>query len=216
MWMTSGRPSATSEAPACRGPRLLEVISGERMEDYVLLGRHCVLLALLVVSLYTDLAQGKLYNAVTLPALCLGLVLNYALGGLVEGGVFGHNLASGLLGLVAVGLLFLWPYLKGGIAAGDVKLACAVAAIGGFSRYTFCAIAYSAVLGALMALLVLIRHGRLWAGMKGSVRLAFGGKRADAAPPQPASEGGARLTVPYGAAIAIGSTLAWFVVELPH
>jgi len=202
MWMTSGRPSATSEAPACRGPRLLEVISGERMEDYVLLGRHCVLLALLVVSLYTDLAQGKLYNAVTLPALCLGLVLNYALGGLVEGGVFGHNLASGLL--------------KGGIAAGDVKLACAVAAIGGFSRYTFCAIAYSAVLGALMALLVLIRHGRLWAGMKGSVRLAFGGKRADAAPPQPASEGAARLTVPYGAAIAIGSTLAWFVVELPH
>ena len=186
------------------------------MGGYVLLARHCVLLALVVVSIYTDLARGKIYNAVTLPALVLGLLLNYVLGGFVEGGLFGRNLASALLGSAFVGVLFLWPYLKKGIAAGDVKLACAVGAIGGFGRYTFCAIAYSAILGALVAVLVLVWHGKLREGMKGAVRYALSSKQLKAPQVESGKDAPERLTVPYGAAIAIGSTLAWFVVELPH
>ena len=62
-----------------------------------------VLFALLVVSAYTDLAQGKLFNKVTLTALVLGLVLNYWIGGFwparsARGLITNASLISSLVG----------------------------------------------------------------------------------------------------------------------
>jgi len=185
------------------------------MVKYMLLARHCLLLTLLVISLYTDLARGRLYNFISLPALFVGLLLNYVLGGLWEGGASGANLGGSLLAVAVAGGIFLWPYLKGGIGAGDVKLICAVGAVGGFyNLYLLFALVYSAIIGALMAVLVLIWRRKLWEGLKGSVRFVFSLKRVDKGQDSSKEEAPGRITVPYGSAIAIGSTIAWFVVEL--
>jgi prepilin peptidase CpaA len=139
---------------------------------------------------------------------------NYVLGGLVEGGLTGTNLVSSAVALALVGVLFGWPYLRGGIAAGDVKLVLAVAAIGGMHRYfTAYALLYSALVGALMALLVFIWRGELWEGLKKGLRFTFSVGRVGQGEDE--EEAPAPITVPYGCAIAIGSIIAWFLVELP-
>lgn len=187
------------------------------MQDYILLGKHCLLLGVLVVCLYTDLARGKLYDYAVLPALVLGLLLNYVVGGFWDGGLQGTNLGGALLGAGLAGGIFLWPYLRGGLGGGDVKLMAAVGALGGFHRlYIVLALVYTALIGAAMAVLLLIWHRKLWEGVKGSFRFIFSLKRVDRDKDEEESdeERAATLTVPYGTAICLGSTLAWFVTEL--
>ncbi len=67
-----------------------------------MLARHCLLFAVLIVCVYTDLAYGKLHNWCTLPAIFAGLLINYVFGGLRDGGWLGTNLAGSAL---AVGIV---------------------------------------------------------------------------------------------------------------
>jgi len=185
------------------------------MEYYILLGKHCVLLGLLVGCLYTDLARGKIYDYAVLPALFAGLLLNFVLGGLWDGGLQGVNLSSALLGTVLAGGIFLWPYARGGIGGGDVKLMAAVGALGGFHElYIILALIYTAVLGAAMAVVLLIWRGRFREGLTRSLRFIFSLKRVDENDGESEGEQPEKLTIPYGTAICLGSTLAWFVTEL--
>ena len=46
------------------------------MAEALVFSRHAALLAMLVACVYTDLAKGKILNAVTLPALLIGLAAN--------------------------------------------------------------------------------------------------------------------------------------------
>ncbi len=179
--------------------------------DWLLLCRHCLLFTVVIVAVYTDIARCKIYNWCTLPAIFLGLLFGLAIGGLWGGGWRGGNLGSSALAIVMVAVVFAWPYLKGGIAAGDLKLMLAVAAVGGTHKgFIFHALLYTALVGALMALLVVIWRGRLRAGLGGALRFAFSLKRR--APEQAQAE---KITVPYGVAISIGSILAWYMVEFP-
>jgi len=179
-----------------------------------MIARHCLLFAVLIVCVYTDLARGKIYNWCTLPAILAGLLVNYVLGGLLDGGWAGANLGSSALGLAIGGVILGWPYLRGSIAAGDVKLMLAVGAIGGMHRFFLLyAFLYSALIGALMALLALLWHGKLWEGVKGAVRFTFSTGRVDGA----SGEGGppgSGVTVPYGFAISVGSVIAWYLTTL--
>ncbi|MFW6456686.1 MAG: A24 family peptidase [Planctomycetota bacterium] len=177
--------------------------------------RHCLLFVLLTVTVYTDMAEGKIYNWCTIPALAVGLGTNYVLGGLLEGGVTGTNLLSSLIALGIVAVLFGWPYIRGGIAAGDVKFMLAVAAIGGLHNfYTAYALLYSALIGALMALLVFIWRGELRSGLGKAIRFTFSTGRIEEMGDDE-EEKDAPITIPYGCAIAIGSIIAWYIVELP-
>ncbi len=186
--------------------------------------RHCLLFALLIVCVYTDLARGKIYNWCTLGAMFAGLLVNYVLGGLLDGGWLGVNLGNSALGLMVAAVVFAWPYLRGGIAGGDVKLMLAVGAIGGLHNFfVVYALLYSALIGALMAVVVLIWRGRLREGLKGAVRFtlstgrASGGEPARHRDPQQADREASPsgVTVPYGFAISIGSVVAWYVTMLP-
>ncbi len=178
------------------------------------IARHCLLLVLLVICAYTDIAHGKIYNVVTFPAILGGLFIAYVAGGVYEGGISGVSLASSMAAIGVVVVLFAWPYLRGGIAAGDVKLMLAVAAVGTLNSYfTVYALLYSTLIGAFMAVMLFIWKGRLREGLKAAVRFAVSAGRVGA-------EDAARarrttgLTIPYGSAIAVGTTIAWFVIEL--
>jgi len=180
-----------------------------------LLLKYCPLFVVLIAAVYTDIAHGKIYNWCTLPAIALGLLVNLALGGLWQGEYQGANLGSSLLACGLVLVIFGWPYLRGAIAAGDVKLMLAVGALGGFHRmFIVRALVFTAIIGAVMALVAVIARGRLAEGLKGALRFTFSLKRL---PETDGSEEGAsgRIAVRYGVAISIGSIIAWFLSVFP-
>src|SRR4051794_31236808 len=84
-------------------------------------GCESVLWVLLVVASITDLAWGKIFNAVTFPFFFAGLAYR-----LYEGGPLAE--VPALLGVVAALALFLPLYRLGTLAAGDVKLLMVVGA----------------------------------------------------------------------------------------
>ena len=170
------------------------------MPDAMELTRQLCLLALAVICVYTDLARRKIYNAVTVAGLALGLVLAY----LLDASTPGYPNISGAVVamLLGGGLLFL-AYLAGGLGAGDVKLMAAVGALCGRWGFVLLAMMYTALVGAAIAAGILIWKGQLLRGLKDSARAMFtfrGRKR---------QEGEKVLTVPYGLAIGVGTIWAW-------
>ena len=90
-----------------------------------------VLACITAISAATDLYCGKIFNMITLPGLCVGVVLAFLHGG-----------AAGVLDvLCAVGftVVFLIPFYRaGGLGAGDIKLLAAVSAFMPAGAYLRC------------------------------------------------------------------------------
>lgn len=174
------------------------------MADALDVARHGVLLAMLVVCVYTDLAKGKIYNAVTLPAIFFGLAVNYALGGAMpEKRLFLESLmAMGIGG----GALFV-VYLFGGFGAGDVKLMAAVGALSASRTLVVWSLIYTAIVGAALAVGLLVWKGRLLEGLRRSFRLLVRFRRH--ARGEEAKED---IFLPYGFAISVGTLWAWLAL----
>lgn len=123
-------------------------------ETLVLTNWHVKLVCLvLIVAAYIDGKELRVPNWITFPMVLTGLVYSLCVGG------FG-GLGAGLLGM-AVGLLCLLPlYAVGGMGAGDVKLMAGVGAWLGW-KTTFFAFAVSAIVGAVMAVVMVAFSGRM-------------------------------------------------------
>jgi len=164
-----------------------------------------VLFLVLVVCLYTDLKERKIYNKVVFPAAGAGLVIHLTCDGFT-------GLQFSIKGLCLGFLLFFLPYLLGGLGAGDVKLLGAVGALKG-PLFVFYAALGTALVGGLIAVGVLVWKRRLLETLKRlaiAFFLVFVGKRRTAQ--------GAFLLLdrspyssylPYGAAIFLGTLLAY-------
>ena len=181
------------------------------MVEVLELIRHGVLLAMLVICVYTDLAKGKLYNGITLTGLGLGLALAFMLEGAASSRLYlkGEFVDSLLAAALGGGTLFA-IYLFGGFGAGDVKLMAAAGALCASWRMTLFALLYAAVIGAAMAVAILIWKGRLLEGLRRSARLLFTFRRAARS-----IEAQEDLFLPYGFAISAGTLWAW-LQWLPH
>jgi len=108
---------------------------------------------MLVLAAYSDTRYHRIPNGVTLGGAVAGLVLQSYFGG------FGA-LGSGLLGLAVGFALFLPFYIRGAMGAGDVKLMAAAGAFLGPSA-TLWAAAFTMIVGGVMAVAILLRHGGL-------------------------------------------------------
>jgi Flp pilus assembly protein protease CpaA len=183
----------------------------------IILARHICLLALAVTCAYTDLARGKLYNLVTLGGLAIGLALAYFLDAAAPHTDFHYPLTTYLVraalgAALGGGVLFLL-YLAGGFDAGDVKMMAAVGALGtptvtrsapaATFDFILWALFYTALVGAVIGVGLLIWRGRLRQGLKDSVRamVSFRKVRREEVSPD--------ATMPYGLAIGIGVIWAW-------
>jgi len=158
-----------------------------------------LLLALALACAATDLWKGRIYNAVTYPAIVAGVVLQIALHG-----------ASGVwlaLGGFAVGFFpaFLL-FALGGMGGGDVKLLGAIGTIAGAVPATETLI-LAFFFGGFFALAKLAWHGRLFRSF-GRVGRSLAGLVVPGLgriPLEP--DGEPRLTVRFGIAICL-ATLA--------
>ena len=111
-----------------------------------------VFFGFLIISAFTDIVYRKVFNAVTFPAVILGLGLNCIYRGM-------PGLKESLLGCGAGFLLLFLFYIVGGMGAGDVKFLMAVGSLKGFS-FLLMGSLYGAVIGGVTALFFLIAQRR--------------------------------------------------------
>jgi prepilin peptidase CpaA len=145
------------------------------------------LLALLVPAVWIDQKHHRIPNWLTGSVLAVGICVQtvvYGLSGL------GDALGGMLLGFV----ILLLPYLKGGMAAGDVKLMAAVGACLGPSQALLAACLSLVVGGGIAMLLVSYRYYRESTTTVDSLLTS---------------------RFPYASAIAIGTSAALIIKESP-
>lgn len=149
-----------------------------------------------------DLRERRIPNVLTYPAALAGLglaVLDGKWGASVAG------LGAGFLALLALALL-----VPGALGMGDVKLAGAIGAVGGFP-FVLDALLDGMIIGGGLALASAMLRGRFWATVRRSlvlardiVRGAALGTRVSLSEPEEPS-----ATLPYGVALAAGAVVAW-------
>jgi prepilin peptidase CpaA len=156
---------------------------------------HIIIIGISGMAIATDLISGKIYNWMTLPAACLGIVYGtYTLG------------MSGFLDSVAgLGLgfaLFGWMYILGWMGGGDVKLLMALGALGGW-KYTAEVAFLGIVLGGALAFVLLVVHRRIlnFAKKVYYFALSFFIKELDLYFPQLDRN----LTMPFGTTIGLAA-----------
>ena len=110
---------------------------------------------LLIVAAVTDGLRGKIYNALTYPAVALGLIEHTLLGGLGGAGQFG--LAGSAVGLAVGFLPMLAAWMAGGVGDGDAKLMAGVGALAGW-RFALATMLYGLMAALVLAIIVMIRH----------------------------------------------------------
>ncbi|MBR0575264.1 prepilin peptidase [Proteiniclasticum sp. BAD-10] len=112
------------------------------------------LVILLVVCVYFDLKYRKIPNKITIPILLFGVIYWTVVNKL-------DGLTFGLVGVLVGFLVFLAPYIAGGMGAGDVKLMMAVGALLGW-KLTILSALFAAIAGGLIALgyIILTKSGK--------------------------------------------------------
>ena len=163
------------------------------------------MLVLVVVAGFTDLAYGKVYDWCSLPALAAGLLFGFWTGGLNDPEKF--SLLQSVYGMLLAGGIFGVFFALGAFSAGDLKLAAAMGALNGW-YFALMAIGYTSFVGGVMALGVLIWKGQLGRGLADAAKIVLRPWRSKKTV---GAESPARLTVPYGFAISVGTMWAWFL-----
>ncbi len=159
----------------------------------------CLLIALIVICVITDLRERKIYNKVLLPFLLAGLVLNSVTGGF-------SGLTFALAGTAVGFSILLIPYLLGGMGAGDVKLLAVVGGLKG-AAFVLTAAVYMALAGGIMAVIILVfRKGAI--NRLKQIGMFLGGLRSGMKVPLGLDKDVLNTTYPYGVAIAIGALAA--------
>lgn len=121
--------------------------------------------AVMAGALYSDLKRGTIPNSLTYPAIALGLVLGYVVGG-TEG------LLSSVQGCALGFVILFLGFMFGGIGGGDVKLAAALGALTGFAT-TALGLMYMGLLAGALALGIITWKGKLLSSLKNMWRYIF-------------------------------------------
>lgn len=173
--------------------------------EAVRLGGHGEFYLPMLFSLWmagTDLACRRIPNYLTLGTALAGL-------GFQLGWRGWPGLLDGMGGAVLGFLLLLWPYLKGGMGAGDVKALAALGAWLGL-EHTGALFIYMGLSGGLIIIAVLAWQERLWEQVKYGITQLANWVLCQSRPDLPARGESRRGEIPYGAALALGmAVLCW-------
>lgn len=165
---------------------------------------------LLGVAAGCDIRYRRIPNALVLMTFMLGAAFTVVMVG-------PRGLASRFLGGAATGLIVWLPFWALGLmGAGDVKIFAAAAAWLGPAT-ALGATLLSALAGGVLGIawLVVARRGRVAASAAPAREPdAIGHATGDGPPTRESTP--ARVTVPYGAAMAVGLTVAAWIPRLVH
>ncbi|MGH7500910.1 MAG: A24 family peptidase [Longimicrobiales bacterium] len=158
--------------------------------------------AVMVAALGWDVATRRIPNALVLVGLLCALALRSAVG---PGALW-----SGMLGGTMAFAITLPLFALRAMGGGDVKLFAAVGAFLGPAAFLSAFVA-SALVGGVLGIGYAVRRGVLLPVMLGSKDLLVNAATLGRAGERPKLGKAGALTVPYGAAIAIGSLAVWFL-----
>ncbi len=162
--------------------------------------KSCVLLCLLLISLYEDLKMRRIPNTVTISGMISGIIIN-----LTGQGFLG--LLFSLKGIFIAFLLLSIPFMIGGLGGGDVKLVMAVGAIMG-TDFVLKSIVYVVAVGALIATIIILARREIYRFKKIKEYLFSTFLLKDLVP---INSDGEALFFPYGIAIATGVAIQYLV-----
>ena len=159
-----------------------------------------VSLTLAMASTVTDLRTRRIPNALSGSAFLLALSLHLPAGGMPEA-------IKSLAAAVLCGLVFLLFYLAGGMGAGDVKLIAAQGALLGLANVVPL-LAFTAIAGGIMALVVAFRRGQVRQTLANTTLLLDHHVHRGLSPhPELNVQNPRSLRLPYALAIAAGTAL---------
>jgi prepilin peptidase CpaA len=163
--------------------------------------------AIALVGAATDIKSRRIPNWITGPAILLGLLLHASLDGW-------HGLLNSFAAGLICGIIFLVFYLAGGMGAGDVKLITAVGCIVGLSNIAYLLVLTSLAGGAMGIAFALMR-GRLKEIVM-NVRTIASHHKDEGLTPHPELNvlNANSLRLPYGVAIAAGSTITFYLLGM--
>jgi prepilin peptidase CpaA len=160
--------------------------------------------AVMLSAMFMDVRTHRIPNKLTVVGFVLGLLVAASAGlGAFLSGLAGAGVA------LALGLIL---FAMGGMGGGDAKLFAVVGAFMGLKGF-FLALLASAVVGGLLALILAARRGVLLAVLYGTkdllVHVFTLGRRGE----RMTLDSPGAVSIPYGAAIAVGSIAAWFTIH---
>jgi len=157
----------------------------------------------------TDIKSRLIPNYLTGPAFLIGLLLHVSLDGW-------HGLWTSFAAGLICGVVFLVLYLAGGMGAGDVKLIAAVGCIAGLPDIVYLLVLTS-LAGGVMGVVFAMVRGRLKQTLLNVASLASHHKEEGLKPhPELNVLNSDTLRLPYGVAIAAGSTLTLYLLGMPR
>ena len=155
----------------------------------------------------TDIKSRRIPNYLTGPAILLGLILHVSLDGF-------HGLWTSLAAGLICGAIFLALYLAGGMGAGDVKLITAVGCLAGLSSIAYLLILTS-LAGGVMGVVFAMMRGKLKQTLMNVGAIASHHKEEGLKPhPELNVLNANNLRLPYGVAIAAGSTITFYLLGM--
>jgi prepilin peptidase CpaA len=163
------------------------------------------LCTVLILAAVQDLRFQKIPNLLTYPTMGIGVIYHSVTNGL-DGFFFA---ATGLA--AGIGLLIV-PYIMGGMGAGDAKLMGAIGAVVG-PKGAFTAFLFSAVIGGIYALLLILLRGQLRSFVERHFMTLKTFLFTRQFVPIPAAKDEKKPKLCYGVAIALG-TLLYVSLEL--
>jgi len=172
-----------------------------------------VLFGLLITASYTDVVKRKIYNWATYPAIGVGLGLGYIVDGLGSFpwiGTPGAGLLDRVAGFALCFGVFAVFNLVRAVGAGDVKLMGAVGALTGLPLCVW-AMFWTSVVGAILAMWILLMRGQLMRGVGRSLRQAIRIGKDDVPEDASFEEAPEKARIPYGVAVSFGTFLAFFL-----
>ncbi|MCM3765806.1 prepilin peptidase [Neobacillus niacini] len=164
---------------------------------------NVILIIILLICLFTDLKYRKIFNIITIPTIIFAVIHNSLIAG-YEGFLFS---AKGFF----VGLIvFLIPYLLGGMGAGDVKLMAAIGALMGTS-FVFYSFIYTGLIGGFIAIVLIVKNNGLKNLIKSLIFNVVFFRSNLGSIIFPIGKEKSRILFPYGIAIVLGTlcTLIW-------
>ncbi len=171
-----------------------------------------VLFLLVTGAAYTDIAQGRIYNWMTGSALLCGILLNTVAGGLYKGILTSEpSFAMACLGALVATVCLLPFCFSGSLGSGDVKLMAAIGSLTGW-LFALTALMYAAFFGFGITLVILAGKGMLLQGLKNSFRFLIFPTASRIKQFKESATG--KIKIPYGAAIAAGTIVTWYVRNL--
>lgn len=175
-----------------------------------------ILFFLVSASGFKDVQERRIPNKITVTAIVMGWVF-----GLLSSGWEGF--IQSFIGTIVGLTIFLIPFVLGGMGAGDVKLLAAIGSLMGW-RFAVNSAIYSALIGGIMVLVVLIKNHRLKSTLYsiGFIFLTFFTRlfmkyrftdRLIHVQHKMATKmtGYEKNYIPYGVAIAFGSLFVWIM-----